>query len=247
MLCIARGVKGENIALASGEVNDAVPNYCGIYSLYVAARLQESPVQFLTLVDGRYVGSSRGSSLKELADAATTLGLKHEICEFTTTEYVRTQNTRAILHVKRGPESKKADHWILVVGEQSDDRVLIFDPENLSLTSVPWSELVARWDRAALVFPSPGTSSNRLHLMITAVVPCASIALIIFLIKVIVDRRFPRNQSGVKAPMGVVAGLVGMGALIAVGFHVFSTDGLLRNRSGIEFVHQSFQLSRENQ
>ena len=248
-LCIihgnARSVIAQAIAQPTATLNEAFRNYCGIYCVYLASRLQHLPVKFSELVDNRYVGSPQGSSLKELADAATNLGLENNPYTFTTVDYIRSHSKRAILHVKSGPESIKADHWVLFVGEQTSELALIFDPSSMKLVSVPWLELVARWDRTALVFSEGTSSSNTIRLMIMAIIPCCCIGIMIFLISLICNERKSYAHSS-QFSFGVLVGLIGISVLVATGFHVISRDGLLRGRSGVEFVHRSHQLSVDN-
>lgn len=87
--------------------------YCGIFSLYAAARLEHRNVDLEALVDQRYVSSPHGSSIRDLVQAAAVCGLHARPVRNLKARDLRATGRPTILHVKRGPSSAKPDHFVL--------------------------------------------------------------------------------------------------------------------------------------
>ena len=140
------GEDNEDEAKKEGVV---VPGYCGLYCLHAAAESLGKEIRFESLIDPRYIGSSEGSSISELTQAATDLGLHVKVLKNVTCNGLEHLSSPTILHVRENPTSPGNDHWVLVLG-LGEGRVRIFDGAGKTEV-MPLSRLAARWDGIALL------------------------------------------------------------------------------------------------
>jgi hypothetical protein len=122
---------------------------CGINSVYTAATLIGIEAKFADLLQPKFVGSDRGSSLAELEKAAGKLGLHYLSVSRLSTTDLRHSKLPVILHVKTDLASSNYNHFVLFGGYR-DGRAIIYDGTN---EPMQWTlgEVASRWDGNALV------------------------------------------------------------------------------------------------
>lgn len=123
--------------------------YCGLYCLYVVAKLTGREVGFQELVKPEYISSRRGSSLAEIKKAAEDNGLYAAPAGNLTSRVLYNCPYPVILHVKSDVMSPTYDHYELFLGTENGKAKLFNPPEPVGL--VPFRELVPRWDGNGLV------------------------------------------------------------------------------------------------
>lgn len=131
--------------------------YCGIYCVYAAGRLLGDRTPFAQLVSERYVSSIKGSSLRDLAQACddrssfahTRLGM--------TSCALRNAGAPAILHVKTNVYAPTPTHFVLFLGVENE-QALILDPP-FRLRRMPFYELESIWDGTTILVRNKGAPS----------------------------------------------------------------------------------------
>ncbi len=126
--------------------------YCGLYSVYAAARLngmQPLPDGIQRLLSPQYIGSRAGASTEELEAAAEALEMHARTFSGLTRLDLMALASPAILHVKSHPENMTYDHWLLMVSCGATQTVIIDE------APVPIHQatglLAGRWDGTAIV------------------------------------------------------------------------------------------------
>ena len=123
--------------------------YCGVYCVYSAARMSGRNATFEALLDNRYIGSWKGSTLAELRDAVASLGLTPTAMVGLTAASLKSCPHPVILHVRRPGRRMPYAHWVLYAGVQ-DGRARIVDPP-AGVEAVTFAELDAVWDGVGIV------------------------------------------------------------------------------------------------
>jgi hypothetical protein len=128
---------------------------CGIYCLYASMRFCGKQIDARDLVSPAYIGSYRGSSIKQLQDAAEDYGMyAFPVCQLTPAELRQLRHYQAILHVKSKAESRVYDHCILFLGADGTKARIFNPPERIRPRE--FRELVPLWDGTALILsPKP--------------------------------------------------------------------------------------------
>lgn len=101
--------------------------YCGVKCVYAAASHQGVEVNFVDLLQAKYIGCSRGSSLQELVVAATDHKLHTRVLSGLTIDSLRSLSYPTILHVKSDPAFSQYDHYVLIL-RSTDTSALVYDP-----------------------------------------------------------------------------------------------------------------------
>lgn len=99
--------------------------YCGLYAVFAAAEYHGLRPEFLPLLDRRYLGCSRGSSMEELRQAAEDMGMTTLIVTNMWSSVLRRSKHPVILHVRAEPASLEYDHYILFIGHDGRNYVCI--------------------------------------------------------------------------------------------------------------------------
>ena len=134
--------------------------FCGVTSLYAAAKLTGRPdADLQAVLRSRYIGSDAGSSLAELVNAADQLGFNHAVAvKGLDAAQLRAAGTMAVLHVKSAPEVRDCDHYVLYLGDRDGEALLMDAPD--APRRVPYSKLGVYWSGNALLLgDSRGISS----------------------------------------------------------------------------------------
>jgi len=123
--------------------------FCGVYCIYAATKLSGKQVDFTDLLQSKYIGSPKGSSMSELEQAARDRGLLVEPIEKMSSVDLENCDHHVILHVKSDIISKTYNHYELFLGVENGKAKLLNLPEPVKL--VPFNELAPRWDGNGLV------------------------------------------------------------------------------------------------
>lgn len=221
--------------------NDAV--YCGIYSLYGAARVLHQPVEFESLIDAKYIGSPQGSTVNNLVRAGQDIGLECAAFSGLGAETLRTAQCPLILHVAGGEQLRAYNHWILFLGVGDDDRVTMVDPPN-GVRKVPLAEILSRWDGVAIFVDRRPVSVFRLRLVDLMIYFGYAIVLVAALLGlVLVSRRMKFVRVDRGTPIGKAVRWGGQTAVIFVlascggyALHFADSSGFIRNPGPVSFV-----------
>lgn len=203
---------------AAGKTTDV---YCGLYSIYAAARLEGLPVQPGSVLRAEFLSSSKGSSFSDLQKAASQNGLQFRIFGNMTTRMLKSSRHRVILHL-RGP-SGGFDHFSLYAGRDGDGALLV---DGEGLRSVPFPELARDWDgTGAIVSASPiGLGA----VLVPYLVPFSLLGPIAVLALVVVRRAYAMLLRSLRPSFpGVAVAWGAMQVLSLVSFALCS--GLLYN------------------
>ncbi|HEY7087849.1 MAG TPA: rhodanese-like domain-containing protein [Tepidisphaeraceae bacterium] len=129
--------------------------YCGLYSLYAAARLSGAKVPIQSLLKTEYLSSREGSTADDLLRASRSLGMYTAVMDNLDARSLRSSPYLCVLHVKSTILAHTYDHWLLYLGVSKDGQARIFDPPEPE-QHLPFTQLVSHWDgNAILVSPSP--------------------------------------------------------------------------------------------
>ena len=123
--------------------------YCGIYCVYSALATLGKQVEFESLIQPKYLGSSEGSSIGELRRAAEDVGAHAVALSGLNFEGLRNARHPMILHVASDGQLNRYDHWVLFLGMDGDKARILDAPSPPD--SVPLSQVLARWDGTALI------------------------------------------------------------------------------------------------
>jgi rhodanese-related sulfurtransferase len=211
----------------------AVGPYCGILSLYAALKAEGLPVEFASLVDAKYVGSERGSTLAELEAAARDHGVFAQGLAGLTGASLRTAEHPIILHVRRPGQGTTFNHWVLFLGCEGNTARIVDPPQPVEL--VPMAELLAHWDGVGLVVSreplTVGTLSG------AAWIEAGFVVVLLFLLMALA--RFVMADSWISRRAGMVGRviiLIAVAVLAAVAWHSIYEDGILANPTAVGHV-----------
>jgi hypothetical protein len=90
--------------------------YCGLYSLYLFLLIHGARVEFEDLLKPEYVGSSRGSSLRELERAAQAHGIHSARLMGVSTRVLKRSPYPIMLHVHPTADEDRYAHYLLYLG-----------------------------------------------------------------------------------------------------------------------------------
>jgi rhodanese-related sulfurtransferase len=219
-------------------------SYCGIQSLYQAARSLGKEVEFAELAKAEYVGSKKGSSVYELEKAGRDLGLIVQPMTRMTFGMLRQAECPVILHVKPSVEAEEYNHWVLFMGTEKGS-AKIYDGER-PVISLEFDDLATRWDGVGLLVSDSPMSATRIRL--TALGPFLLYAgLAAFAVGVLsrLERAWNEGRTTVSWTRSVF-GSIGQAAslvLIAVGamaaYRAGSNGGYLSNSAAIAAIQDS--------
>jgi rhodanese-related sulfurtransferase len=127
----------------------AQDKYCGIYSVYGAARLLGTDVEFSSLINSRFVSTVLGSTTEDLEKAIRSLGLNCRSFSNLGYRSLIATSDPLILHVCSDQQFVSYNHWLLFIGMDGDIARISESGEGVKY--VPIGELLARWDGVAIV------------------------------------------------------------------------------------------------
>jgi len=123
--------------------------YCGIYSLLAILDTFGIRSNLEELLTPEFVGSFKGSSNKELEKAAEKCGLHAKTYSGLTWQELKTSETPMILHFRSTSSSADFNHWVAYLGVDGGQARIIDLPHRL--TTIPFAELLAKWNGTAIV------------------------------------------------------------------------------------------------
>jgi len=121
--------------------------YCGVQALFRATRSLGAKFPFETFLKPKYISSIRGSSLQELATAATDTGFYAEHAHNLSAQILHWVDCPLIMHVKQDVRGRH-NHWVLFMGIEGEQARVYDGLVGLELWDV--AELSARWDGVGL-------------------------------------------------------------------------------------------------
>lgn len=203
--------------------------YCGPVAVYTAAKLFNKPVEFLDLINEKYIGSREGSSLNELTHALEDVGLFALPVEKYTKGQLTELDSPVILHVRK--ENQAAyNHYILYLGSEGDDAILFDYP---GFQRMPFYRLRAIWNGNGIIVsdvPINLAALKRKQYLLT-IVKVVLAAAVVFVIKALQRRMKVRGRLRGHslfeslAIQGVL--IVSLSGMLAIPSSWFSDGGLL--------------------
>jgi rhodanese-related sulfurtransferase len=141
--------------------------YCGIYSLYLAARSLGLELKFNDLLKPQYISSRQGSSLGDLILAAKEQHLYSEPMGRMSCNVLRYAHCPVILHIKNDlATDKEYNHWVLFAGTE-EGKARIHDGAR-PMELMDFTDLAARWDGVGLLISDSPISVSSLWLAVIA-------------------------------------------------------------------------------
>jgi len=129
--------------------SSAPASYCGVHSLYRAARALGVELRFRDLLKPEYISDRAGSSIQDLIRAANELDLHARPLQRMTCPMLDETDVPVILHIKSSVGSRVYDHWVLYMGTENG-QARIYDG-SAPLALMDFRELAARWDGIGLL------------------------------------------------------------------------------------------------
>lgn len=127
------------------RMKSLVRPYCGVYCVFLVARLEGIEADLMSLIKPEYIGSRKGSTFLEIKSAAEDLGLHLVPMRNLSVSYLRVAPYRMILHVKRDAfESQKEDHYVVFLGIDGNGATICNPPDPPQVISL--YELAQRWN-----------------------------------------------------------------------------------------------------
>jgi len=239
---------------ASAATNDSTGDrrssgpYCGLYCLYSILKIEGQAVDFHELVKPEYISSEKGSSFKELKQAAQDFGVNAASLRGLTLTDLKNIDRPIILHVKSDVRQKEYDHFVLYCGDQ-DGKARIFDPPS-PIKTTTYHELAPRWNGTGLIVSREPINTakilfpaqKRLALFIGLI--AAAIVLIRITGTYISHRiKIVSKRALMTLSVAQSAGLVMVALFSGIIYHFISTEGFLSHAGATEpmvkasFVH----------
>lgn len=252
-LCINRRLTQFCILVAAAALLVPVPgaeaassgrNYplCGLYCIYSIAKLEGREVDFRNLVKPEYLGSSKGSSLDELKQAAEDLGFSTLSLSRLTPDDLGGFTSPAILHVKSGYDQKEYNHFMLYLGIKNG-RAEILNPPS-ELTRMPLADLAPLWDGNTLVVSSEAltiqnvTAASRKRLVSYAGLAVLGVASV-HGFKRLISRSLSRPLR-LGLSVGQAAGLVLISVFFGLLVHYLYGGGYFAQPSAVAGIQQAY-------
>jgi rhodanese-related sulfurtransferase len=226
---------GEEVDAETLRVRGSSGPYCGVLTLYSAARLLNHEIDVVDLLKPEYIGSREGSSLGELEQAAHDIGLQAAIIRNASLRELRSTDLPMILHVSTPETPTKYDHYVLCAF--SDGRsAWVFDPP-VPPRKLPLEYLLPYWDRYALIVSDKpidvsalSASSRRL-----------TFSVVLTLIAAVMAMRCISHISHARRPTRIISvvfrsllqalSIAILGTAAGITYHFFVSGGLLANTS----------------
>lgn len=219
--------------------NETSNRTCGINSVYAALALEDIKVDWLRLTDEKYLRANEGSQMNELIAAVIDSGGYAIGLENLTLDSIRQLQHPAILNVKRDLGRKAYDHWLVLLPATDSKKLRIFDSPQ-RLVEVQESELLARWNGAAILVarvPLDVTASKVLRNQRLRGLRYFAPAALLYAASLVVSNR--RGKTGSLFLIKGMLVLIGVACVSAFAYHVFSTSGFLGESGPINSIQTS--------
>jgi rhodanese-related sulfurtransferase len=123
--------------------------YCGIYCVYAVSVIFGQPLAIEKLLENKFVGSYKGSTVGQLIKATEEAGLYASPVTELSLAHLQASENPIILHVRRPGHKMPYAHWVLYTG-MKDGQALLLDPPG-GVESFDFAELAALWDGNGIV------------------------------------------------------------------------------------------------
>ena len=215
--------------------------YCGIYCLYVVAKLEGRSRNFEDFLQPRYFGSSKtGSSVEELTVCARDCGFHPRVFEDMDIASLKGIESAAVLHVKSSPGEAKYTHYILYLGN-INGQAKVFDPAKRERL-MKYSDLAPIWDGVTIVLNSDRSAGLPFPVNITVALWLGlAVTATRFLTRVGPTKRLSQNHS-VKARVSGMAVVV-LAAGLCGAISSLTEGGMLRNVPALNQIVSSHRTS----
>jgi rhodanese-related sulfurtransferase len=239
------------LGVADADSKPPTPNlkagpYCGLYCLYSEARLNGLNVPFDFFLNVKYISGREGSSLSDLLQLAGDVGMNAAAFENMSLRALKKLPCHAILLVRNDAYiSRSYDHYVLYLGEKSGN-ASILDPPN-PCEEIPLASLASLWSGAGILVSRQPINSSGIFgftsdtlLMLTVVLVFLAALLTGAGLKLLRPARFGRRLLKHGAEAAAIAVTT---SVVAVGFHAFALDGLIRNKNESDVVRELYYPS----
>jgi rhodanese-related sulfurtransferase len=219
--------------------------YCGIYSLIAVLDTFGIHPELEELLTSEFVGSFQGSSNTELIRAAETYGLYGKTYGGLTWRELQSAKSPMILHFRSTYADSQFNHWVAYLGVDGGKARIIDLPHRL--TTIPFAELLAKWDGTAIEIsqePIKGdilAASYRNYLTTVLLILGG-----LFIAKMFFwspqKEAFAAPTFFQKCKLGVTQSAVLLGLLFVLGilYHALSPVGFLKNPSAVAEVTRRY-------
>jgi len=219
--------------------------YCGIYSLLAILDTFSIHPNIEELLTPEFVGSFKGSSNKELEKAAEKCGLHAKTYSGLTWQELKTSETPMILHFRSTSSSSEFNHWVAYLGVDGGKARIIDLPHRL--TTIPFAELLAKWNGTAIVISQEPIQDEVLIASSSSYL--VTVALILGVLFALKGFYWSPQKDAFAAPtlfqkckLGVTQSVVLLSILFVTGilYHALSPVGFLKNPSAVAEVTRRY-------
>ena len=226
------------------EIEVAGP-YCGIYSLFAILDTFNTHPDIAELLTPEFVGSFKGSSNTELEKASEKYGLYAKTYGGLTWQELKTSRSPMILHFRSSSASSEFNHWVAYLGVDGSKARIIDLPYRL--TTIPFAELLAKWNGTAIVISQEPIRDE--VLMASSSSYLTTVVLILGVLFALKAFYWSPQKEAFAAPtlfqkykLGVTQSAVLLGILFVVGmlYHALSPVGFLQNPSAVAEVTRRY-------
>jgi rhodanese-related sulfurtransferase len=225
-----------------GSLRADLQSYCGIQCLYQALRALGREIPFETLVNTKYVSSTKGSTVADLEEAAKDLGLYVQPLSRMTCAMLKQIQAPVILHVKSELQAKEYNHWMLFMGTDGG-KAKVYNGDQPAAT-LGFDEIDARWDGTGLLVSEAPV--NTAGLWVAALAPyvlyAGVIAFVIGLLSLLEQRWKNAGDSRRRAVLRCVAQGAGLFFIIVAAgaaYRFASDQGFLSSPAAVAAVQDN--------
>lgn len=133
--------------------------YCGIYSIYAAAKALGEEPDLNAFIDPKYISTVRGSTVADLKLTARDMGIYAIPLAGLGRRTLTETTSPLVLHVSPPGLINQHTHWLLFLGID-DGRCIIFDGPGGTVRCTV-EEVLARWDGTALAVTKDENAKTR--------------------------------------------------------------------------------------
>jgi rhodanese-related sulfurtransferase len=212
--------------------------------LYRALRALGKEVSFADLVQPKYISSKKGSSVTDLQEAGSDLGVFVEPVGRMTCGTLRQVRVPVVLHVKFDLLSQDYNHWILFMGTEGG-RAKIYDGD-LPGTVMGFDELAARWDGTGLLVSDAPISRSGIWLtVISPLLLWVGLLSLAVGLLIQLERRWRTRgvmvswAGSVRTSIGQAAGLVLMALAVMGAYRAGSDAGFMSSPAAIAAIQDA--------
>ena len=219
--------------------------YCGIYSLIAILDTFGMHPDLEELLAPEFVGSFKGSSNKELEQAAEKYGLRGKSYSGLTWQELQASKSPMILHFRSTYADSQFNHWVAYLGVDGGKARIIDLPHRLA--TIPFAELLAKWDGTAIEISQEPIKNDILAASYTNYL--TTIALILGALFVVKFSFWSPQKEAFTAPTlfqkcrrAVIQSAVLLGLFFVFGIwcHALSPVGFLKNPSAVAEVTRRY-------